>query len=240
MAGLLNRLAGFVVRKALNLEKYLDDVDSLSFRVQSGDGWIPEQMEVAGPLRIKSNLLKQKTEKSPVDVPATVDTDEGGHADRIVVRLPSWARDGLRGYLPARLPWRPTDRAASSSSPAKSVLPPVKPPPPLRLPGSREARFAEAEETPIEEASREQIQDRYDEPEKVIVEVHGLDFRLRTYSAEELAELRQLTCEAVLEALVRAAAGSDLKTDTASSSTARAGAWPPCSGVRRGGVIPRR
>lgn len=222
--GAMTWLVNYVLRRLLVLlkvEDYIDGITSANFDVQAVDGWIPEQVEVTGPLRIKPGLFSKQVS---LDSPASVELAEGGQIERIVVRVPPWVRWSLMKCMWRRdtssrepsardtgtgvkassgkqtsLPDLPSDshcpspRSPSSpNSHVERLLRRPVPPEPLHLPR------ADSEECTELHHDDTQDEAESDTLEPVVVTVHELELRLRTYSDVECERFR---CDMTREAL---------------------------------------
>lgn len=191
----------------LKADKYVDGLTEAAITITpaSDGGWAPQEIEVAGQLRLRPGLLRPH---ASVACPAAVELSEGGRATRVVLRLPQWLRLALVDCFwkssrsssspsdiekdlsqDTEFPWvaRTTQRWTTTF--AREILKPVVPPLPLHLPPSMSPA------APSSCTNSPQL-------EPVVVEVHGLAVNLRTYLSAELADFRRAALNEAVERLL--------------------------------------
>jgi len=176
----MNRLATHLSRAILGhlqVEKYINGINTAEFNVVASDRWVPEQLEIKGRLEIKPDLLRPR---ACVDKPACVEIASGGSIARVVIQVPPWVQEELVQCLCPSL----------SSHNQRQATPRSRAP----VGGTTSTQPQTVSETECGRAvSPGAEKEDTAALEKVVVQVHGLELQLRTFTADECTAFREET-----------------------------------------------
>lgn len=186
----MNRLATHLSRAILGhlqVEKYINGINTAEFNVVASDRWVPEQLEIKGRLEIKPDLLRPR---ACVDKPACVEIASGGSIARVVIQVPPWVQEELVQCLCPSL----------SSHNQRQATPRSRAP----VGGTTSTQPQTVSETECGRAvSPGAEKEDTAALEKVVVQVHGLELQLRTFTADECTAFREETNHEALQLLLR-------------------------------------